>query len=201
MALAGEYCDRLDLTPQTVVNTTQRGTAYTISVDAHERYGVTTSVSADDRATTVRVLSDTNSVPGDLARPGHVQPLRARDGGALVRAGQTEGSVYLCRLAGLCPVAVGIEVMNDDGSMARRPQLEDICNQHDLKICSVADAIQYRLQREKLIERIDEVPFDTESGSFKLIAYRSVVDPLPHVVLVCGSRRTRRRHLRQLGEL
>tara|TARA_Y100000588_G_C14276518_1_gene934602 strand:- start:2700 stop:3884 length:1185 start_codon:yes stop_codon:yes gene_type:complete len=186
VALAGEYCDRLDLTPQTVVNTTQRGTAYTISVDAHERYGITTGVSADDRATTVRVLSDPNSVPGDLARPGHVQPLRARDGGVLVRAGQTEGSVDLCRLAGLCPVGVGIEVMNNDGSMARRPQLEEICNQHDLKICSVADVIQYRLQREELIERIDEVPFDTESGSFKLIAYRSIVDLLPHVALVCG---------------
>ncbi len=184
--LPGKVCDRLDLGPQIAVNTSLHGTAYTVSVDAQERFGVSTGISAADRATTIRTLGDPNSQPGDLVRPGHVQPLRARDGGVLVRVGQTEGSVDLCRLAGLQPAAVIIEIMNEDGSMARMPDLDKFCARHDLKICSVADIIQYRLEREKLIERIDEVPFDSEYGRFHLIAYRSVVDPLLHVALTCG---------------
>jgi 3,4-dihydroxy 2-butanone 4-phosphate synthase/GTP cyclohydrolase II len=186
VSLPGDWCDRLDLKPQTMVNTTQRGTAFTVSVDAHERFGVTTGVSAADRAATIRVLADPAARPDDLARPGHVNPLRARDGGVLVRAGQTEGSVDLCRLAGLSPVAVIIEIMNEDGTMARLPDLEKLCRRHDLKICSVAEVIQYRLQREKLIERMETAPFENELGKFTLIAYGSVVDPLPHVALVCG---------------
>lgn len=184
--LAGDICDRVELEPQSRINTAQRGTAYTVSVDAHERFGITTGVSAADRARTIEVLADPDTTAGDLARPGHVQPLRSRDGGVLVRAGQTEGSVDLCRLAGLRPAAVLIEIMNEDGTMARRPQLEALCAKHDLKLCSVADVIEYRLHRQRLIERIDEVPFATQCGRFRLIAYRSLVDPLPHVALVCG---------------
>jgi 3,4-dihydroxy 2-butanone 4-phosphate synthase/GTP cyclohydrolase II len=186
VSLAGHWCDRLDLKPQAPVNTTQRGTAFTITVDADERFGVTTGVSASDRARTIRVLADPQTQPADLARPGHINPLRARDGGVLVRAGQTEGSVDLCRLAGLQPAAVIIEIMNEDGSMARLPDLQRICGKHNMKMCSVADVIQYRLQREKLIERIETAPFENEFGKFTLIAYSSLVDPQPHIALICG---------------
>lgn len=186
VALAGAICDRLDLEPQARHSTALRSTAYTVSVDAAPRFGVTTGVSAADRATTIRLLADEATRPGDLARPGHTQPLRARDGGTLVRAGQTEGSVDLCRLAGLTPAAVIIEVMNDDGTMARDADLRKLCARHNLKMCSVADVIHHRLQREKLVERIAEAPFENDIGQFTLIAYRSQVDPFPHVALVCG---------------
>jgi 3,4-dihydroxy 2-butanone 4-phosphate synthase / GTP cyclohydrolase II len=186
VALAAELCDRLQLEPQGRVNTTQRGTAYTVSVDADARFGITTGVSASDRATTIRVLADPQTRPADLARPGHMQPLRARPGGVLRRAGQTEGSVDLCRLAGLRPAAVIIEVMNEDGTMARRDDLHAFCDRHQLRMCSVADVISHRLQREKLIRRIDQSPFETEYGRFELIAYESDVDPMPHVALVLG---------------
>jgi len=187
VSLASAGCDRLDLKPQAPVNTTQRGTAFTITVDAEERYGVTTGVSASDRAKTIRLLADPNAKADDFARPGHINPLRARDGGVLVRAGQTEGSVDLCRLAGLESASVIIEIMNEDGSMARLPDLKKICEKHTLKMCSVADVIQYRLQREKLIERIETAPFENAFGKFTLIAYSSLVDPQPHVALVCGN--------------
>lgn len=186
LALTGERCDKLELHAQGPVNTSQRGTAFTITIDAHARFGVTTGVSANDRAATVRVAIDDNTRPQDLNRPGHINPLRARDGGVLVRAGQTEGSVDLCRLAGLKPAAVIIEIMNEDGSMARLPDLQKLCKQHSLKMCSVADVIHYRLEREKQVQRLDTVPFETAEGTFSLIAYRSAVDPLPHVALVCG---------------
>ncbi len=186
VALSGDVCDRLDLQPQSAVNTTQNRTAYTISVDGHERHGISTGVSANDRATTIRLLADDHTRPDDLARPGHIQPIRARDGGTLVRAGHTEGFVDLCRLAGLRPAAAAIELMNEDGTMARLPDLEKVCDRHDLKMCSVADIIDYRMQREKLIERIETAPFENEFGKFTLIAYSSVVDSLPHVALVCG---------------
>lgn len=186
LALSGEICDRLDLAPQSAINTAQHGTAFTVSIDASPQFGVTTGVSAADRATTIRVAVDEGAEPDDLNRPGHVNPLRARNGGTLVRAGQTEGSVDLCRLAGLKPAAAIIEIMNEDGSMARLADLQRLCRKHHLKMCSVADIIQYRLQRERLIERIDTAPFDSEFGRFTLIAYRSKVDVLPHVALVCG---------------
>lgn len=186
VALAGEICDRLELHPQGGINTSLRGTAYTVTVDAQERFGVTTGVSAADRARTIRVLIDQASRPGELVRPGHVQPLRARDGGALVRAGQTEGSVDLCRLAGLRPGAVIIEIMKDDGTMARQPDLVAFCERHQIKMCSVAEVIQYRLEREKLVERLDASPFENDLGRFTLIAYRSAVDPFPHIALTCG---------------
>ena len=186
LALAGAVCDRLELAPQSLVNTALHGTAFTVSVDADARFGVTTGVSASDRAKTIRVAIDEKTRPTDLRRPGHIHPLRARDGGVLVRAGQTEGSVDLCRLAGLKPAGVIIEIMNEDGTMARLTDLTKLCDEHGLKMCSVADIIHYRLEREHLVERVDTVPFDSEWGRFTLIAYRSAVDLLPHVALVCG---------------
>jgi 3,4-dihydroxy 2-butanone 4-phosphate synthase/GTP cyclohydrolase II len=186
VALDGDVCERLDLSPPTTVNTTQRGTNYTISVDAAARFGVTTGVSASDRATTIRTLIDPDTRPGDLDRPGHIQPVRAKRGGTLVRAGHTEGIVDLCRLAKLKPGGVGIEVMNEDGTMARLDDLRKLCAEHQLKMCSVADVIGQRLRREKLVERIECVPFENEFGAWNLIAYRSEVDPLIHVALVCG---------------
>lgn len=186
VALDGSACDRLDLAPQTSVNTSQRSTAYTVTVDAHQRFGVTTGVSAADRASTIQVLAEAASRPEDLARPGHMQPLRARNGGVLVRAGQTEGSVDLCRLAGLRPAAAIIEIMKEDGTMARRNDLKAFCQRHDLKICSVADVVHHRMQREKLVERLEAAPIQTPHGAFNLIPFQSVVDPMPHVALICG---------------
>lgn len=186
VAMSQRVCDRLDLPPQSASNTSQRTTAYTVSVDAHERFGLTTGVSAADRARTCRVLADPQSRPSDLARPGHMHPLRARDGGVLVRAGQTEGSVDLCKLAGLEPVAVIIEIMNTDGTMARRDDLQSFCAEHGIKMCSVADVIHYRLERDKLVERVERVPFENDLGAWHLNVYRSQVDPMPHVALTCG---------------
>lgn len=186
LAMSGAMCDRLDLGPQARINTTLRSTAFTVTIDAHDRFGVTTGVSASDRAKTIRVAVDQNTRPDDLVRPGHINPLRAREGGVLVRAGQTEGSVDLCRLAGLKPAAAIIEIMNPDGSMARLDDLRTVCQKHQIKMCSVADVIQHRLLRENLIERIDAAPFDTPQGRFQLIAYRSRVDSLPHVALAVG---------------
>ena len=186
VAVDGPTCDRLDLPPQAKVNTTQRGTAYTITVDAAVHLGITTGVSAHERALTIRTLADADATARDLDRPGHIQPVRARDGGVLVRTGHTEAITDLCRLAGLRPVGVGIEVMNDDGSMARADQLKTLCEKHSLKSCSVADIIEYRMQRDLLVQRIDTAPFTNEFGDWTLIAYRSVVDPFPHVALVCG---------------
>jgi len=186
VALEPALCAALQLPPQTNVNTTQRGTAYTVSVDAVARYGITTGVSAADRAITIRRLAAADAKASDFDRPGHIQPLRAREGGVLVRAGHTEGLVDVCRLAGLRPVAVGIEIMNPDGTMARRPQLVEFCARHKLPMCSLADVIQYRLRSDRLVRRIDTAPFHSADGSFDLIAYASEVDPLPHVALVCG---------------
>lgn len=184
--MSAAVCDRLGLPPQSGQNTSQRSTAYTVSVDAHERFGVTTGVSAADRSRTCKVLADPRSQPGDLDRPGHMHPLRARGGGVLVRAGQTEGSVDLCRLAGLEPVSVIIEIMNEDGSMARRGDLESFCKKHGLKMCSVADVIHYRLERDTLVQRVERVPFENAFGAWHLNVYQSTVDPLPHVALTCG---------------
>lgn len=189
VALTGEDCDRLDLPPQTSMNTSQRGTPMTVSVDGHSRHGVGTGISASDRAKTIRLLADPNSRPDDLVRPGHMVPLRARVGGVLVRTGQTEGSVDLMRLAGLRPAAVLSEVSRDDGEMARLPELEQLCAEHSLKMCSVEQIIEYRLARERLVERIEPIsgtPIQTAHGRFNLIAYQSAIDPLPHLALVLG---------------
>jgi 3,4-dihydroxy 2-butanone 4-phosphate synthase/GTP cyclohydrolase II len=189
LSLTPEDCDRLDLAPQSAVNTSVRGTPFTVSIDGHPRHGFTTGVSAAERAKTIRLAIDPNSRPDDFVRPGHINPLRAREGGALVRTGQTEGSIDLCRLAGLHPSAVIIEVMREDGEMARVPDLERLCKKHNLKMCSVAQVIQHRLERETLVTRAEPeqgVEIETDFGPFRLFAYESVVDALPHVVLTVG---------------
>lgn len=189
VALTAADCDRLELHPQAWRNTSMRGTAMTVSVDGHPRHGVGTGISASDRARTVRLLSDPDSRPDDLARPGHIVPLRARDGGVLVRTGQTEGSVDLMRLAGLRGAAVISEVSRDDGEMARMPDLERFAGEHGLKICTVEQIIQYRLRRERLVHRLtpqDGMLLDTDHGRFTVIAYRSVVDRLPHLAFCAG---------------
>jgi 3,4-dihydroxy 2-butanone 4-phosphate synthase/GTP cyclohydrolase II len=182
-------CDRLELVPQAAINTSLRGTPLTVSVDGHPRHGVGTGISARDRCTTIKLLIDPTTRPDDFVRPGHINPLRARDGGVLVRTGQTEGSIDLARLAGLHPSAVLIEIVSESGEMARVPQLEDICRKHQLKMCSVEQIVEYRLARETLIQRLDPVggtPIDTPSGRFNLIAFQSTIDPLPHVALTTG---------------
>lgn len=184
LPMTNDKADALALYPQSSDNTSTFNTAFTVSVDAAT--GVTTGISAADRARTVQVACAEDAEPADLARPGHMFPLRARDGGSLVRAGQTEGAVDLCRLAGLKPMAVICEVMNPDGSMARREDLEHFCTEHELKMCSVADVIRHRLRSERLIERAVEIDVPLAQGTFRLVAYSSVVDPEPHIALCMG---------------
>jgi 3,4-dihydroxy 2-butanone 4-phosphate synthase/GTP cyclohydrolase II len=189
LSLACEDCNRLDLVPQAGVNTSLHTTAMTVSVDLHPRHGVSTGISATDRVKTIRHIIDPASRPDDFVRPGHINPLRARDGGVLVRTGQTEGSVDLTRLAGLHPAALIIEVVREDGEMARLPELEAVCARHGLKMASVQQIIMHRLAREQLIERIAPVegtPIETPYGRFNLIAYHSTIDPLPHLALTVG---------------
>lgn len=189
LALTRADCERLNLHPQTGVNTSLRGTAMTVSIDGHPKHGVGTGVSASDRAKTVRIVVNPESGPADLVRPGHMVPLRARDGGVLVRTGQTEGSVDLMRLADLKPAAVISEVCREDGEMARRPELEVFATKHGLKICSVEQVIHYRLERERLVHRLEPqggTRVTTDFGDFNLIAFRSLVDPLPHLAFCLG---------------
>jgi 3,4-dihydroxy 2-butanone 4-phosphate synthase/GTP cyclohydrolase II len=186
LALTGEQCDKLRLHFQTEINTAQLGTAFTVTIDAHKRFGVSTGVSARDRATTIQVAIADDAQPQDLSRPGHINPLRARDGGVLVRAGQTEGSVDLARMAGMKPAAVICEIMREDGEMARRPDLETFCSKHGLLMCTIADLISYRLKREQFVKRITSVDLPTRWGQFRLHAYQSVVDPQPHLALCKG---------------
>jgi 3,4-dihydroxy 2-butanone 4-phosphate synthase/GTP cyclohydrolase II len=186
VALTAEQCDRLRLHSQTEYNTAQLGTAFTVTIDAHKRFGVTTGVSAKDRAATIKVAIADDAQPQDLLRPGHINPLRARDGGVLVRAGQTEGSVDLCRLAGLKPAGVICEIMREDGEMARRAELEEFCVKHGLKMATIADLISYRLKREQFVKRIEVVTLPTKWGIFRLFAYQSAVDPQPHLALCKG---------------
>jgi 3,4-dihydroxy 2-butanone 4-phosphate synthase / GTP cyclohydrolase II len=184
LPLPGEKCDALGLYPQTLENTARLGTAFTVSVDAAE--GIATGISASDRAHTIQVAIADDARPRDLARPGHVFPLRASTGGVLVRAGQTEGGLDLARLAGLKPAAVICEIMNDDGSMARVPELLEFCKQHGLKITSIAKLVEYRLQRESQVRRFESINLPTDYGEFKLIAYESVTSPEPHLALCKG---------------
>ena len=185
LPLTEEKCDTLALHAQSAENTARLGTAFTVSIDARE--GITTGISAADRAHTIQVAADDDARPADLARPGHIFPLRARDGGVLVRAGQTEGAVDLMRLAGLKPAGVICEIINDDGSMARVPHLLKYCDTHDLKITSIAKLIEYRLQREKHIKRIQAVKLPTDYGEFKLIGYHSPGAQEPHLALCKGT--------------
>jgi 3,4-dihydroxy 2-butanone 4-phosphate synthase/GTP cyclohydrolase II len=184
LALTGERCDQLGLTLVSPRNTSRFGTAFCESVDAVR--GVTTGISALDRTRTILTCIDPASRPEDLARPGHMFPLRARDGGVLVRAGQTEAAVDLARLAGLAPAGVICEIMNDDGTMARVPQLEEFCARHELKMISVADLIRYRLRHERFIRRAGEGFVETEFGPFRVIAYASETQPDSHLALVRG---------------
>ncbi len=184
LPLTAEKCDSLALHPQSAENTARLGTAFTVSIDARE--GITTGISAADRAHTIRVAVDDNAKHADLARPGHIFPLRARPGGVLVRAGQTEGAVDLMRLAGLKPAGVICEIINDDGSMARVPQLLPYCQKHGLKITSIAKLIEYRLQREQHIKRIQTVRLPTDYGEFTLIGYESTDMLEPHLALCKG---------------
>ncbi len=179
-------CEELNLPLQAAQNTARFGTAFTVTIDAHSRFGVTSGVSAADRARTIEVACAPDTRPSDLTRPGHISPLMAIDGGVLVRAGQTEGSVDLCRLAGLQPAAAIIEIMNDDGSMARLPDLTKIARQHDIRMYTVADIIEYRMKRESFVTRGVTTKLPTRFGEFTLIAYHSPVDPEPHLALTCG---------------
>jgi 3,4-dihydroxy 2-butanone 4-phosphate synthase/GTP cyclohydrolase II len=186
LALTAERCEKLHLHAQTEVNTAQLGTAFTVTIDGHPRFGVTTGVSAKDRAMTVQVAVAEDAQPQDLLRPGHVNPLRARDGGVLVRAGQTEGSVDLCRIAGLKPAAVICEILRPDGEMARRDDLEKFCAAHQLKMCTIAELISYRMKREQFVRRVESITLPTRWGDFRLHAYTSVVDAQPHLALCKG---------------
>ena len=185
LTLTEERADYLRLGPMTQDNTSRFGTAFTESIEARE--GVTTGISAADRSHTIRSAIDPSSTANDLARPGHVFPLRARKGGVLVRAGQTEASVDLARMAGLVPAGVICEIMNEDGSMARVPDLVEFCQQHGLLMLTVADLIRYRLQNERYIHRVAEAPIETPFGTFRMIAYENEVDGgESHVALVMG---------------
>lgn len=185
LTLTEERADYLRLGPMTQHNSSRFGTAFTETIEARE--GVTTGISAFDRAHTIRVALDSRSTAHDLARPGHVFPLRARRGGVLVRAGQTEASVDLARLAGLLPAGVICEIMKDDGTMARVPDLIDFCGEHGLKMLTVAELIRYRLQHERYIYRVAESMVPTQYGEFRMIAYESEVDGgESHLALVRG---------------
>jgi len=186
LALTGDRCDQLGLPQMTQRNTEELGTAFTISIDAERRFGVTTGISASDRATTIHVAINPATVPGDLRRPGHVFPLRARPGGVLQRVGQTEASVDLARLAGLNPAGVICEILNPDGSMARRPELSGIAERHSLTFITVAQLVAYRLRTEQLVHRVAEARLPTAFGEFHIIGYRNDVDQAEHVALVHG---------------
>ncbi|TWT44829.1 Riboflavin biosynthesis protein RibBA [Phycisphaerae bacterium RAS1] len=186
VSLTRSRCEQLQLQPQVPVNTTRYGTAFTVTIDAAPHLGVGTGVSARDRSTTIARTVAEEAQPSDFVRPGHINPLIARDGGVLVRAGQTEGSVDLCRLAGLMPAAAIIEILNDDGSMARVPQLSEFCRTHGLKMCTIADLIEHRMQRERLIERVEAVTIHNVYGAWKLVAFRSAADQGIHVALCMG---------------
>jgi 3,4-dihydroxy 2-butanone 4-phosphate synthase/GTP cyclohydrolase II len=182
--LTGQRLDELRIPMMVANNTSKFTTAFAVSVEARE--GTTTGISAADRARTVQVLADPRSTPEDLVMPGHMFPLRAREGGVLVRAGQTEASVDLARLAGLHAAGVLCEIMNEDGTMARMPQLEVIAAKFGFKIVSVAELIAYRRRHEKLVHRVAEAKLPTRFGEFRAIAYKSDVDPYEHLAMVMG---------------
>jgi 3,4-dihydroxy 2-butanone 4-phosphate synthase/GTP cyclohydrolase II len=184
LTLTEQRCDELHLPLMSPINTSVHGTAFTEAIDA--KVGVSTGISASDRAITILTAIDPKTKPQDLARPGHMFPLRARSGGVLVRAGQTEASVDLSRIAGLNPSGVICEIMNEDGTMARVPQLMEFCKEHDIKMLTVADLIRYRMQHERYVRRVAEAVLPTRHGDFRMIAYASDVDHDQHIALVRG---------------
>jgi 3,4-dihydroxy 2-butanone 4-phosphate synthase/GTP cyclohydrolase II len=186
VALTPARADQLGLPLMAEQNTESFRTAFTVSVDGHPRFGVTTGISAHDRAKTIELLADPETRPSDLRRPGHVFPLRAVPGGVLRRVGQTEASVDLARLAGLPPAGVICEIMNEDGTMARRPELETFAREHDLKFITVAQIVAYRLANERLVRRVAEAALPTEFGEFRVVAFENQIDGLEHVALVRG---------------
>lgn len=184
LPIIGERLDELKIPPMVQENTAQFSTAFTVSIEA--KHSVTTGISAHDRAATIKTVLDPNTKPEDLARPGHTFPIMARNGGVLVRAGHTEAIVDLARMAGLYPAGVICEIMNEDGTMARLPQLKTIANKFGLKMVSIAQLIAYRRRHEKLIHRVAEANLPTKHGEFTVIAYKSSVDAGEHVALVKG---------------
>ena len=186
LALTAEDCDRLELPQMVERNNEAMSTAFTVTIDAERRFGVSTGISASDRAKTIQVAIDPATTPGDLRRPGHIQPLRAERGGVLRRVGHTEASVDLARLAGLRPAGVICEILNSDGSMARVPDLHKFAAEHELAFISVADLVAYRLQTERLVHRVAAPRLPTEFGEFQVIGYRNDVDRAEHVALVYG---------------
>jgi 3,4-dihydroxy 2-butanone 4-phosphate synthase/GTP cyclohydrolase II len=185
LALTGERLDQLQIPMMVDNNTSRLGTAFTVSIEA--RHGVTTGISAADRATTILTAINPITVPSDLARPGHIFPLRARPGGALERAGQTEASVDLARLAGLYPAGVICEIMNEDGTMARVSHLKEFAQAHGLKMVTVADIIAYRLRNETFVHRVAEAELPTDFGDFHVIVFESMLDKENHIALVKGA--------------
>jgi 3,4-dihydroxy 2-butanone 4-phosphate synthase/GTP cyclohydrolase II len=184
LTLTEQRCDELHLPLMSPINTSVHGTAFCEAIDA--RLGVTTGISASDRAITILTAIDPKTKPQDLARPGHMFPLRARNGGILVRAGQTEASVDLSRIAGLDASGVICEIMNEDGTMSRVPQLLEFCRQHNIKMLTVADLIRYRMQHERYVRRVAEAVLPTRFGDFRMVAYASDVDHDQHIALVRG---------------
>ena len=186
LALSGDRVDALDLAPMSETNIDDYRTAYTVSIDAAPRFGVTTGISAQDRAMTIRVAVDPTSIPSDLRHGGHVFPLRAREGGVLQRVGHTEAAVDLARLAGLLPAGVICEILDEDGTAARRPKLEVFAQEQNITFISVAQLVAHRLASERLVHRIAEARLPTEHGEWRIVGYKNDVDAHEHVALVHG---------------
>ena len=186
LALTPDRVDQLGLAPQSAINTDEHRTAFTESIDASPRFGVTTGISAQDRAKTIQVAVDPATVRSDLRRPGHVHPLRAREGGVLQRVGHTEAAVDLARLAGLYPAGVICEILNEDGTTARRPQLEAFAKEHNLTFITVAQLVAYRLRNERLVHRVADARMPTQYGTWRIVGYRNDVDDAEHVAIVYG---------------
>jgi len=186
LSLTADTCEKLNLHPQASENTAEHGTAFTVSVDAAPEFGVTSGVSAADRWATIQRCIADDAKPSDLRRPGHISPLKAKPGGVLVRAGHTEAVVDLARLAGLKPAGVIIEILKETGEVARLPDLIEFAKRHDLKICTIAALVEYRLQRERSVIRVESIPLENRFGRWTLHAYKSATDPEPHVALCMG---------------
>ena len=186
LAISGSWADHLGLSPQVEHNTDAMSTAFTVSIDAGPRYGVSTGISASDRATTIRVAVDPSTTRADLRRPGHIHPLRARDGGVLQRVGHTEAAVDLARLAGRRPAGVICEILNRDGTTSRRPQLEQFAKHHALTFITIAQLVAYRLRTDRLVHRVAEARLPTDFGEWRIVGYKNDVDTREHIALVHG---------------